>query len=114
LVFNQDRKYLEGCIKLGETIWKRGLLKKGPGICHGVAGSGFAFLLLYRLTGEIKYLGRADRFAGFMFTEAFSSGSRSPDSPHSLFEGLAGTLCYLVDLMQPDQSQFPLCPVFIG
>lgn len=25
---------------------------KGPGICHGAAGSGYAFLLFYRLTKE--------------------------------------------------------------
>lgn len=33
-----------------DLIWKRGVLRKGPGICHGVAGGGYAFLLYYRLT----------------------------------------------------------------
>ncbi|XP_078489542.1 lanC-like protein 3 isoform X2 [Ciona intestinalis] len=61
LVFGKDPKYLEACVKLGETVWKLGLLKKGPGICHGVAGSGYVFLLLYRLTGDTKYLYRADK-----------------------------------------------------
>jgi len=46
-----DAKYLEACIRYGELTWQRGLLKKGPGICHGIAGSGYVFLLLYRLTG---------------------------------------------------------------
>ena len=43
-----DEKYLAAAVKCGECIWQRGLLKKGPGICHGVAGSGYAFLVLYR------------------------------------------------------------------
>ena len=46
-----DQKYLDVSLRCGELTWQRGLLKKGPGICHGVAGSGYVFLLLYRLTG---------------------------------------------------------------
>ena len=42
-----------------EVIWKRGLLKKGYGICHGVAGNGYAFLVAYKMTGDPKYLHRA-------------------------------------------------------
>ena len=61
LVFNRDPKYLNACRKLAETVWNKGLLKKGPGICHGVAGSGYVFLLMYRLTGEENYLYRAER-----------------------------------------------------
>jgi hypothetical protein len=34
-----------------------------------------------------------------------------PDRPLSLYEGLAGTLCYLVDLLQPHKAEFPLYPV---
>ena len=40
-------------------IWNRGLLKKGYGICHGTAGNGYAFLAMYRLTQEQKYLYQA-------------------------------------------------------
>ena len=32
----------------GELVWKYGLLKKGPGICHGIAGNGYTFLSLRR------------------------------------------------------------------
>jgi len=60
-VFGKNHKYLDGCRALAETVWEKGLLKKGPGICHGVAGSGYVFLLMYRLTGEEKYLYRAER-----------------------------------------------------
>lgn len=35
-----------------DLIWQKGILMKGPGICHGAAGSGYAFLLFHRLTNE--------------------------------------------------------------
>lgn len=83
------------------------------GICHGVAGSGYVFLLLYRLTNEQMYLHRALRFAEFMFTEPFQAHARTPDCPHSLYEGWAGTALFLADLLQPKKAEFPLWNVFI-
>ncbi|XP_028292319.1 lanC-like protein 3 [Gouania willdenowi] len=106
-------QYLDTCIRSGELVWQKGLLKKGPGICHGVAGSAYVFLLLYRLTGNSKYIYRAQRFAEFLFTEEFKAGSHSVSSIYSLFEGLSGTVCFLVDLSQPDKSEFPLFSVFV-
>lgn len=53
------------------------------------------------------------RFAGFMFTEVFSQQARSPDFPFSLYEGLAGTACFLNDLLQPEKAEFPLSDVFM-
>ena len=38
LVWKDDR-YLAAALRCGELIWNRGLLKKGPGICHGIAGT---------------------------------------------------------------------------
>lgn len=40
-------------------IWQHGLLKKGYGLCHGTAGNAYAFLALYNLTQNMKYLYRA-------------------------------------------------------
>lgn len=60
-------QYLDTCIRCGELTWQKGLLKKGPGICHGVAGSAYVFLLLYRLTGNSKYIYRAQRLAFLPF-----------------------------------------------
>ncbi|XP_067372677.1 lanC-like protein 3 isoform X2 [Channa argus] len=112
-LINKKPQYLDTCIRSGELVWQKGLLKKGPGICHGVAGSAYVFLLLYRLTGNSKYIYRAQRFAEFLFTEEFKAGSRSVTSVYSLFEGMSGTVCFLVDLLQPDQSEFPLFSVFV-
>ena len=108
----QDQSYLDACHACSEVTWSKGLLKKGPGICHGVAGSGYVFLLLYRLTKDPKYLHRALQFAEFMESDEFKQGARTPDCPYSLFEGLAGTMCFLVDLLQADKAEFPLFDVF--
>ena len=108
----KEAKYLNAAMKCGECVWNKGLLKKGPGICHGVAGSAYVFLLLYRLTGDRKHIGRAASFSEFIYTEQFNRGSRQPDCPFSLYEGLAGTLCFLVDLLSPENSAFPFLDVF--
>lgn len=110
-VFGEE-KYLDACIKAGEVVWNKGLLRKGPGICHGVAGNGYVFLLLFRLTGDEKYLYRANLFAAFMSTDVFLRDARLPDNPESLYEGTAGTVCYLADLLVPDNAAFPFQDVF--
>lgn len=72
-----------GC---GEVVWERGLLLKGYSLCHGVAGNGYTFLQLYRLTGDHLHLYRATKFAEW----CLSSEERqcpAPDHPYSLFEG---------------------------
>ncbi|GAB6031012.1 LanC-like protein 3 [Chamberlinius hualienensis] len=110
----KDERYLQACLKCGELIWKQGLLRKGPGICHGVAGNGYTFLLLYRLTKDPKHLHRAFMFAQFLNTSEFKKNARTPDSPCSLYEGLAGTVCFLVDLLDPDKAHFPLFDIFVA
>lgn len=82
------------------------------GICHGVAGNGYVFLLLYRLTKDKKHLNRALKFGEFIFTDECIQGSRKPDNMYSLYEGLAGTVCYLTDLTQPEKASFPFLDVF--
>lgn len=82
------------------------------GLCHGVAGNGYVFLLLYRLTADEKYLFRANTFAQFMTTPEFKRGARTPDCPYSLYEGLAGTVCYILDLFDPKTAAFPFMDVF--
>lgn len=48
-----------------EAVWTRGLLTKGNGICHGVAGNGYAFLSLRKADGaDGRHLHRARSFAG--------------------------------------------------
>ena len=59
--------YLDGDLLLagGELVWRAGPLgpEKGAGICHGVAGSGYALLKAFERTGDELWLDRARRFA---------------------------------------------------
>lgn len=107
-----EQKYLTSCLKMGDLIWKHGLLKKGPGLCHGIGGNGYVHLLLYRITNDEKHLYRARKFAEFLEDENFIKHSRTPDRPYSLFEGLSGTVCYLIDLLEPEKSEFPFMDLF--
>ena len=50
-------------IAAGHAIWQAGPLAKGPGLCHGTAGNGLAFLVLHRRTGDATWLARARAFA---------------------------------------------------
>ncbi|KAF8572011.1 hypothetical protein P879_03379 [Paragonimus westermani] len=102
-----DKRYLERAIRGGEAIWARGLLHKGCGLCHGSAGSGYALLDLYRTTNDEKYLYRAVKF-GEWCTNCFENRTRIADRPYSLFEGLAGTLYFLADILDPKQARYPL------
>lgn len=46
-----------------ETTWRNGPLEKGPGLCHGTAGNGYALLKTYAVTGNELWLERARMFA---------------------------------------------------
>ncbi|XP_031624740.1 lanC-like protein 3 homolog isoform X2 [Contarinia nasturtii] len=111
LIFKEE-KYLVASERAADLIWQRGLLFKGPGICHGVAGNGYASLIMYRLTNNPKYLYRATKFAKFLSQHEFVRHARRPDCPWSLYEGLAGTVCYLIDLLHPATAAFPFMNVF--
>lgn len=102
----KDEKYLKAATRCGDVIWQRGLLKKGYGICHGVAGNGYAQLRMFQVTKDPKYLYRALKFAEWCFDYG-KHGCRLADRPLSLFEGLAGTIYFLLDLLNPLDSAFP-------
>jgi hypothetical protein len=46
-----------------EMTWRHGPLEKGPGLCHGTAGNGYALLKTYAVTGDEIWLERARSFA---------------------------------------------------
>jgi hypothetical protein len=58
-----DLMPIETALAGGDLIWRAGPLRKGPGLCHGTAGNGFAFLKLFALTDDERWLERARRFA---------------------------------------------------
>ncbi|GAB4847260.1 LanC-like protein gcl1 [Ancistrocladus abbreviatus] len=110
-VFPNERDFRDAAIGAGEVVWKSGLVKK-VGLADGAAGNAYAFLSLYRLTGETIYLERAKAFATFLYhnarklmNEEHSHGA--DDHAYSLFLGLAGTACLWLDLLSPEKSRFP-------
>lgn len=107
-VLGGDGRYMEVALRAGEAVWRRGLLRKGPGVCHGVSGSAYAFLRLFKETKDEKWLYRAGQFADFMSSNEFLKESRTPDHPHSLFEGWAAAACVYADLLRPEGARFPL------
>lgn len=57
-VFKEER-YLCDAYRCADVVWQYGLLKKGYGLCHGAAGNAYAFLALFNLTHDVKFLYRA-------------------------------------------------------
>ena len=60
----------------GETIWRAGPVRKGCCICHGTAGNGYAFLKLFKRTGDEKWLERARRFAAHSIDQCEAAARR--------------------------------------
>ena len=99
-----------------ERVWDEGLLSKGGGLCHGIAGNAWPWLILAadafaqtsstaadfvatntegKVAGD-EFLSRALAFLlHAQETPPLTSESRYrvPDHPYSLLEGLAGTIC---------------------
>lgn len=89
----------------GQVIWERGLIRKGPGLCHGLSGSAYALLVLHRATGDGVWRERAMAIAEFSRTSAYRTNSRPADSALSLFEGESGLLCLYADLLFSSSSE---------
>ena len=113
-----EARYKQALARALKSIWQRGVLKKGLGMCHGTAGNAYAFLNMYRYTGVEEYYYSAMKMAEFMVTEevkqevaaAWDSQRHRPgvpDFPYSLMEGLGGTICFHCDLLHPEMAMFP-------
>lgn len=87
-----------------ELVWKAGPHgeEKGPNICHGTAGNGYAFLKAFERTGDERWLERARRFA----THALEQVERMP-SRYSLFTGGIGVALYAADCIEA-RTQYPI------
>ncbi|KAF5747344.1 GCR2-like 1 [Tripterygium wilfordii] len=109
-VFPYVREFRDAAIEAGEVVWNSGLVKK-IGLADGVAGNAYAFLSLYRLTGDNIYKERANAFASFLCHNARQlvtmTHGRGDEHAYSLFQGLAGTACLWFDMLAPEKSRFP-------
>jgi hypothetical protein len=95
----------EDLVRAGaELAWQAGPHgdEKGPNICHGTAGNGYAFLKAFARTGEEEWLVRARRFA----MHALEQVERMP-SRHSLFTGAIGVAIYAADCLDA-RADYPI------
>jgi lantibiotic modifying enzyme len=79
----------------GQAIWQAGPLAKGPGLCHGTAGNGLAFLTLYRRTGNDLWLQRARAFAMHALAQSERLRLEHGQARCTLGTGDAGLALYL-------------------
>lgn len=98
-------EYLQIARRCANCTWDRGLLTKGYGLCHGAAGNAYGFLALHRATQNPEYLCMAAEF-GRWCMDYGQHGCSQPDEPLSLYNGLAGTIVFLTDLIY-GRSEFP-------
>ena len=85
----------------GDCVWRRGLLRKGVGLCHGIGGNGLVLLQLHRATGDALWLRRSAAFARFAVDACRDRRSRlvtEPDDPWGLVNGIGGLVCFLAAL----------------
>ncbi|KAL8428935.1 hypothetical protein ACSSS7_006889 [Eimeria intestinalis] len=102
-----DEVYKKAGERAAACTWRYGMLRKGPGLCHGVAGNGYALLRWYQLSRQQVWLERAVRFACEVNEDRQRQIKR--DHPYSLFEGHAGVCCFLSDLLHdPMKARMPV------
>ena len=96
----------ESALAAGELIWRAGPLRKGPGLCHGTAGNGYAFLTLFARTGEERWLDRARRYAMHAIVQVERERDRLGRGRYSLWTGDLGVAIYLRSCIRGDPA-FP-------
>jgi hypothetical protein len=84
----------------GELVWQAGPLRKGPGLCHGTAGNGYALLVLFELTGDEEWLARARVFAMHALAQVEEARAEHRRGRYTLWTGDAGAALYLADCLE--------------
>jgi lantibiotic modifying enzyme len=100
----------EALLRAGaELAWHTGPpnLEKGPGICHGTAGNGYAFLKAFARTGDEKWLERARRFAMHALEQVERLRREQGRGRYSLWTGDVGTALYAADCID-GTSRYPI------
>lgn len=92
-----------------ELPWQAGpsSLEKGPGLCHGTAGNGYAFLKAFTRTGDEQWLERARRFAVHALDQVRRLREERGRGRYSLWTGDLGTALYAADCIEA-RSAYPI------
>jgi hypothetical protein len=89
-----------------ELVWKTGpsSLEKGPGICHGTAGNGYAFLKAFARTGDERWLERARKFAVHALEQVERLREQRGGGRYSLWTGDQGVALYAASCLDEHHS----------
>jgi hypothetical protein len=92
-----------------ELPWRTGPpgVEKGPGICHGTAGNGYAFLKAFARTGDEQWLDRARRFGLHALNQVRRLRKQRGRGRYSLWTGDVGTALYAADCIEA-RSAYPI------
>lgn len=90
-------------------VWKAGPhgLDKGPCICHGTAGNGYALLKTYARTGDERWLRRARRFAMHGLEQVVRLREARGSGRYSLWTGDVGAALFAADCVDA-RSAYPV------
>jgi hypothetical protein len=113
-VISSAASYLDAQLLLAgaELTWRAGphALEKGPSICHGTAGNGYAFLKTFERTGDELWLERARRFAVHALGQVARLRAERGRGRYSLWTGDLGVALYAADCLE-GRSRYPFFEV---
>lgn len=95
----------------GEFTWAASPLAKGSNLCHGTGGNGYAFVKLYRRTGDAIWLDRARAFAMTAIAQCREARDAFGQGRYALWTGDVGLAIYLWDCVAAE-PHFPTIDVF--
>ncbi len=92
-----------------ELTWRAGPhgAEKGPSICHGTAGNGYAFLKAFARTGDERWLERARRFAVHALGQVRQLRVERGRGRYSLWTGDLGVALFAADCLDA-RSAYPV------
>lgn len=96
-----------------KLVWRTGPpgLEKGPSICHGTAGNGYAFLKAFERTGDERWLERARRFAVHALEQVARLRERRGRGRYSLWTGDVGVAVFAADCLEA-RAAYPILDGF--
>jgi hypothetical protein len=103
-IARDDDELTELLVAGGELTWSAGPLAKGPGLCHGTAGNGYAFLKLLDRTGDQRWLERARAFAMHAAAQVERARAEHGQGRYSLWTGDVGAACFLASCISADPA----------
>ena len=92
-----------------ELAWRAGpaAMEKGPNICHGTAGNGYALLKAFERTGDERWLDRAKAFAVHALEQVERWREQRGRGRYSLWTGDVGVALYAADCLD-SKARYPI------